>query len=356
MSPIAPDSIVLVTGINGHIGSTVVLRLLEQGFRVRGTVRSMAKGLFMKHILSADSAYGDRSHLADKFQLVEIPDFTSTEAYSSVLDDVSGVVHIASPNTMDQKVPTTQAVPAVSGTLAILRAAAGQSSVRRVTLIGTIGSIIMNNKPSGRLVDPSDWNCVSENTCHNPDDPAVGFHCYLNSKISAEKSAWDFLSSNKPTFEMNVILPSIALGPVFHPVTGPPRPDVSLGNLWDYLGSRRSFAAPSVNVLWVHSYDVADCLTRTLTAPAAINERFICSGGKTSWGDVCDILRKTFPDRGIPPVEQSAYVPQFPGAEDIVCDTSRTEQILGIQWRTLDEAIVGASRDLVAREAYGWDK
>jgi nucleoside-diphosphate-sugar epimerase len=40
---IPKDSIVLVTGVNGYIGSHVADQLMEAGYRVRGTTRSASK-------------------------------------------------------------------------------------------------------------------------------------------------------------------------------------------------------------------------------------------------------------------------------------------------------------------------
>ena len=37
------DGLVVVTGVNGHIGNNLARQLLERGYTVRGTVRSMDK-------------------------------------------------------------------------------------------------------------------------------------------------------------------------------------------------------------------------------------------------------------------------------------------------------------------------
>lgn len=48
---------VLVTGANGYIAVWVVKNLLEQGFSVRGTVRSESKGTHLKEVFKS---YGDK--------------------------------------------------------------------------------------------------------------------------------------------------------------------------------------------------------------------------------------------------------------------------------------------------------
>jgi nucleoside-diphosphate-sugar epimerase len=57
MPAIAPQSKVLVTGASGYIAAWVVKTLLERGFRVRGTVRSSAKGEYLANLFKA---HGDR--------------------------------------------------------------------------------------------------------------------------------------------------------------------------------------------------------------------------------------------------------------------------------------------------------
>ena len=49
--PVQPGSLVLLTGINGHVASCIALRLLERGYRVRGTVRSSKKGKYIQEVL-----------------------------------------------------------------------------------------------------------------------------------------------------------------------------------------------------------------------------------------------------------------------------------------------------------------
>ena len=58
---------VLVTGANGFVAVWVVQRLLEQGYSVRGTIRSESKTKYVRELFSK---YGD------KFETVIVPDIT----------------------------------------------------------------------------------------------------------------------------------------------------------------------------------------------------------------------------------------------------------------------------------------
>ena len=62
---------VLVTGANGFIAMWVVKHLLDQGYSVRGTVRSESKA---KHVREVFSKYGD------KFEVVIVEDITKARS------------------------------------------------------------------------------------------------------------------------------------------------------------------------------------------------------------------------------------------------------------------------------------
>jgi len=67
MTVVAPGSKILVSGANGFIAAWLVRILLEQGYSVRGTVRSKEKGTFLEDKFKS---YGD------KFELIVVEDIT----------------------------------------------------------------------------------------------------------------------------------------------------------------------------------------------------------------------------------------------------------------------------------------
>jgi nucleoside-diphosphate-sugar epimerase len=76
MPSVSPPAKVLVSGASGFIAMWVVRTLLEQGFAVRGTVRSQDKG---EHLKKAFKSYGD------KFELAIVPDIAKACTASSLL-------------------------------------------------------------------------------------------------------------------------------------------------------------------------------------------------------------------------------------------------------------------------------
>jgi uncharacterized protein YbjT (DUF2867 family) len=67
MPAIQPPAKVLVSGANGYIAVWVVKTLLEQGYSVRGTVRSAEKGEYLKTLFAS---------FGDKHEVVVVEDIT----------------------------------------------------------------------------------------------------------------------------------------------------------------------------------------------------------------------------------------------------------------------------------------
>jgi len=65
---------VLVTGVNGYIGSHMVDQLLQEGYNVRGTVRTEAKGQWVKE-------YFGKKYSNQTLDLVVVPDMAAKGAF-----------------------------------------------------------------------------------------------------------------------------------------------------------------------------------------------------------------------------------------------------------------------------------
>ena len=75
---IPKDSVVLVTGVNGYIGSNVADQLMEAGYRVRGTTRdfSKAQGLI---------GFWERKFGRDRFDIVTVADMAHDGAFDEAV-------------------------------------------------------------------------------------------------------------------------------------------------------------------------------------------------------------------------------------------------------------------------------
>ncbi|KAF9230160.1 hypothetical protein BU15DRAFT_11814, partial [Melanogaster broomeanus] len=79
-----PPCKVLVSGATGYIAAWVVQALLERGYSVRGTARSVAKG---EHLKKTFVSYGD------KFEVVVVEDMAKDGAFDEAVKGVDAIEH-----------------------------------------------------------------------------------------------------------------------------------------------------------------------------------------------------------------------------------------------------------------------
>lgn len=79
---------------------------MEDGYRVRGTVRSLDKADWLYRLF--DDKYG-----RGKFEAVEIPDMSADGAFDDAVKGVSGICHMATVTTFSDK--PDEVIPIVVG-------------------------------------------------------------------------------------------------------------------------------------------------------------------------------------------------------------------------------------------------
>jgi nucleoside-diphosphate-sugar epimerase len=75
------DSVVLVTGVNGFLGSHIADQFLSSGFRVRGTVRSIPKAENIRKALVEKHGQG-------RFEVISVPDITIDGAFDEAVKGI----------------------------------------------------------------------------------------------------------------------------------------------------------------------------------------------------------------------------------------------------------------------------
>lgn len=195
---------VLVTGASGFIASHIIAALLSLGYRVRGTVRSLAKAPTFLANLVPESQH--------KLELVEA-DLVQAECWLAAVSGCDFVLHVASPftfNVADAEASLTR--PAVEGTLNVLRAVAACPAAlrpRRVVLTSSLSSVAYGRPlPPGHVFTEADWS--------DPDSTAFGMGSYQRSKTLAERAAWQFVRGLPPgdAFELCAVCPGSVFGPL----------------------------------------------------------------------------------------------------------------------------------------------
>lgn len=335
---------VLVTGGSGFIAGHIILQLLEQGYLVRTTVRSVQRAPEVRAVLVDAGMVG-----GDALSFVEA-DLTSDVGWDTAVSGCDFVLHVASPvKTGNVKDEDAVIVPAREGTLRVLRAAR-DASVQRVVLTSAFHAVGFGHPHTDHVFTEDDWSVI--------DGPGVD--AYGRSKILSERAAWDFVLGEGKSLELVTILPVAVLGPV-------------LGN--DVSGAnhivQRSLNGqmpgyPNLYIPIVDVRDVASVHVAAMTAPGAAGERFLVASGEPAVAmlQIGAMLRAHFglaaakvPTRTIPNFVvriAALFSAEFrPVAADLgfakQVSTDKARRVLGLQPRTSKEAIIASAASLIAK-------
>ncbi len=253
------EELVLVTGGSGFIAQHCILALLEAGYRVRTTLRSLSREAeVLSNLRSGGAEPGDRLSFV-------AADLTADDGWVEATADCAYIIHGASPTPSGDQVREEDWIrPAVDGNLRVLRAAR-DAGVRRVVLTSAFGAIGVGHKPRSRPFDETDWSDLNGNVAP-----------YQRSKTLAERASWDFIAREGSGLELATVNPTTVLGP-------------ALGS--DYSHSIRLIknlldgqpGCPKINTCVVDVRDVADLHLRAMTDPAANGERFLAASGESLW-------------------------------------------------------------------------
>jgi nucleoside-diphosphate-sugar epimerase len=100
--------------------------------------------------------------------------------------------------------------------------------------------------------------------------------------------------------------------------------------------------------IWVDVRDLALAHVKAMELSEAADKRFFITAGYFSNRQICEIIRKHFPEYTdqLPPSEDKSG--DFPRDGVYKYDNSRAMQVLGLKWRTLEESIVDTVKSLKA--------
>ncbi|MEP2470572.1 NAD-dependent epimerase/dehydratase family protein [Roseobacter sp.] len=263
---------VLLTGVTGFLGGHIAVALLRAGYKVRGSLRTPSRSAVTKKAIQ--EAGGDVSHL----EFVEL-DLTKDAGWAEACEGVDYTVHAASPFVTSMPKDKAELItPAVEGTKRALTAAR-DAGVARVVLTSSIVAIVPGRGKSGPShLDASDWS-----------DPDGDVNAYVESKIRAEKKAWDILKPGATKTELAVINPAFIVGPLLDSDPG------TSGALFQRFLRGEIPVAPH---LYLHSVDVrdlADIHVAALTDPSAVGKRTIASFESYSIMQIASCLKTAFP-------------------------------------------------------------
>ncbi len=265
---------VLVTGGTGFVGLQIILQLLQKGYTVRTTLRSLTS---KDKVIQTLKSNGVAS--VDKLSFVEA-ELTQDANWPEAMKGCTYVLSVASPVFFDQPKDENDAIrPAVEGILRILKFARN-AGVKRVVMTSSFGAVGFSQTDKARETTKEDWT-----------DPALkGLSAYEKSKGLAERAAWEFIKSEGGSLEFSTINPVAILGPSL---------SAHVSGSFDILthlldGSLKAVPPIALNIIDVR--DVADLHIRAMENPHANGQRFLATAdGQISMPEIAQLLKRANP-------------------------------------------------------------
>ncbi|KAG8061511.1 hypothetical protein GUJ93_ZPchr0003g17610 [Zizania palustris] len=219
-------------------------------------------------------------------------------------------------------------VPAVEGTLNVLRAAKNAGGVRRVVVTSSISSIVPNpGWPAGEVLDERSWTDIDYCEKNGVWYPA--------SKTLAEKAAWKFAEENG--LDVVVVNPGTVMGPVI-----PPRVNASTAILVRLLeGCTEEYVDFYMGP--VHVEDVALAHILLFENPSA-SGRHLCVESIAHWSDFASKVAELYPNYKVPKFPKDTQ-PGMVRAEA----ASKKLIALGLQFSPMEKIIRDSVESLKSR-------
>ena len=331
---------VLVSGANGFLAMHCILQLLEQGYRVRGTLRSLGREAQIRQNLAKHINANERLEFAQA-------DLLKDDGWDAAVRGCEYVLHVASPLPAAEPKDENELIrPAREGALRVLRAAA-DAGVRRVVLTSSVASIFEGYGPEHRTFDENDWSNL---------DGKIG--AYPKSKTLAERAAWEFIKNLDAAhpLELAVINPGFILGPYLNAEMS------TSGQLIYKLLRREVPGIPRTRFHVVDVRDVAKAHIAAMTTPEAAGQRFCCVAPYCWAQDIAQILARHFPAYRVPTREVPSFLIRLVAVFDktvrLVVDdldkeytlsTTKIQKTLHWQPRPVEETIVEMAENMIAQ-------
>jgi len=332
---------IAVTGATGFIGSEVVRVLLTRGHAVHGTARNPDDAAKVAPLKELEGA-------AERLRLFRA-DLLDRSGFDAAFEGCDMVMHVASPYVIDVEDAQIDLVdPALKGTRNVLEAA-NAAGAQRVVLTSSTAAI--TDEPEARPYTEADWNEKSSLT-RNP---------YYYSKTLAERSAWQFVDDESPTFDLVVINPSGVLGPSVTSGVNTTSQMVA-----DLINGGVYPAIVDLSFVYVDVRDVAQAHVLAAENPSAAG-RYICANELVTMDELVGILKESgFSGYKLPKMKLTSGLGTFivrqmarfqrPGARSFLetnlgrtlqVDNSKIKSDLGLQFRDMASSIVDTANDLV---------
>ena len=331
---------VLLTGASGYIAKHIAVQLLNAGFAVRASLRTLARAdevraAVLPHVTGP---------MVQRLSFVVL-DLEQDAGWDAALQGVDVLMHTASPFPLSQpKDPADLIRPAVQGALRALRAAKA-AGVNRVVLTSSVAAVAGGPLSPGKAAfDETDWT----------DPNAPGTSAYTRSKTLAERAAWDFVRDTAPQIQLTTINPVLVVGPPLDTTFG------TSVSIIERLLNARDPMIPQFGCATVDVRDVALAHVLALTTPGTEGRRYIVTDQFLWFVDIAQILKTNFPTRKIVTRRAPNFVVRLLGLFDksiasIVPILGRRDEVsgarataeLGLQFRDVRRSVIETAQFLI---------
>ncbi len=326
---------VLLTGASGYIGKHVALQLLNQGYTVRASVRSLAKS---EEVINAVKPHLlDVSKLESRLTFVEL-DLEKDAGWDIALKGVDVLMHTASPFPIASPKDEDELIrPAVEGTLRAMKAAHA-AKVKRVILTSSLAAIYGRDLPAGmKEYDETLWTDVTH---------PVGRVAYTKSKAMAEKAAWDYVLKEAPGIALTTINPVLVLGAPLDKNFG------SSISVVERIMKGKDPMLPDLRFALVDVRDVAQMHVQAIKVEATQGQRILASSETFSFVEIAQFIKSIYPKSKAKPIQAPTLLIKFLSLFDgqikailpllekpMMVSNEKAKQMLGIKFIPAEVAI-----------------
>lgn len=323
------NSTILVTGANGLIASWAVDKLLEAGYRVRGTVRNTSRNAWMEPFFR--DRYG-----ADKFSLIEVPDISAPGAWDAAVQDVSGIAAVAGQAGLDISDVDVAVDQELRSVVQLLEAARATPSVKAFVFTSSAWAAYIPDPAQKRTLREWSFNEDAIDIVRTgASEEGKGFPRFMAFRALLEKRIWEWVRAEKPGFAFNTVLPETVIG-----ATLSPKDQGILSTCgfvkWIRDGVNLDIVAGVLPQRFVDTRDLGYLFVAALVTPGVEGERLFGFGNRFSFPKVAEILRTLEPERTIPVLKDQGW-------DQTEVPNERAESLIrafsGRGWATLEDSV-----------------
>jgi nucleoside-diphosphate-sugar epimerase len=317
---------VLVTGVTGYLATEIAHQLLEKGiYNVRGTVRSL------------DSEASKKLKALFPGLVLYEADLEKPGSFKHALEGCDVLIHAASPFPSKVDDPEKELInPAVNGTKNVLNSVSELPQITHVVATGSCAAVVDHfpTDDGSKVWSEEDWNTTST----LKDGP------YRLSKVLAEKYIYEWAEKH-PKVTVATILPSF--------IIGPPHTDRADATSIKFIKAILDGTYLKDGGIPAASFGVIDVREAAAAHIVAFEKsakgRFVLSSTRgIPRIEICEILRKEFPNYPIPTTQKGAI--EYKGGNVLpkgAYNHEKAEKQLGIQFKPHETSLVEMAKKLI---------